>query len=280
MASLVATPIRLEDGRVSLRLPRTLPWPPAVRHPFQLSSQIVCSDSNSYIPRKPHPFGLIQWSVACQSARFGIPIIPYFLWDREGRRITAHEAMERATEDLSPRLSPKHPHWVADSAWGSEKMILWLGRHGATCTFSMHPNVRPSLWECLIYELGVNEGRTVLDPETNVAFSVKLVVTDKKEVLTLKTATTGFRLAAPEEPRVLAVLGRRTTPDGIEFRTKLSDGTTEWLGTGSFISDDGAINVTWLAQAEERDLEHYFHSLKKEKLEKIAESQGWKVIST
>lgn len=232
---------------------------------------------HSYIIRKPHPFGLIQWSSAAQSARFGIPIILSFSWDRDGRRVTAHEALQLANADLSPRLGRNHPHWIADSAWGSEKMIQWLQDHGASATFSMPITTRPGLWDCLEYELGLDEGRAVIDPSTNIIYSVMLVKNDKKETILLKTATTGATLGPEDEPRVLAILGRRQLPrGGFEYQAKLSDGTTEWLGPASFISDDGSINIDWLDKAQEEDLRSHFSSMTKEQLEYVCEMQGWK----
>lgn len=152
-----------------------------------------------------------------------------------------------------------------------------LLENGADALFSMPSNVRPRLWECLEYELGLNHGRTVIDPSTNIIYSAMLLQNDKKETVLLKTAVTGATLGAEQEPRVLSVEGRRNKRQGgFEYRAKLSDGTTEWLEPSSFISDDGTINIEWLAKVGDEDLRAYFSSLTKEKLEFVCESQGWK----
>lgn len=235
----------------------------------------------SFIPRKPHPNGLIQWSAACQGARYGIPIIIYFMWDREGRRAKAHDAIISATDRLSPRVQASPLHWTADSAWGSVNLLQQLKERGITATFSMSKNSFRDLWNTIGQDLGLSEGRAVYDPTSGIVFAAMRVLNDENKPKLLKTATTGVALegANHEEQRVAAILNRRESEDSevTEYLTAFDDGTQQWLPMDSFIDDDGTINVELLDFAEKEDLRKYFETLTVARLAAIAESKGWRV---
>ena len=241
-------------------------------------SRIITKIFTSYIPRKPNNTGLLQWTAAAETARYGISIPFDFYFDMPGDRLGAHDALQRFATRRQALESARRFHWVADSAFASFDEIDRLAEQEATGTFSISKRTSPWLWEALGYDLGLNAGRTAWDAERGMALSAYRVLNDKNEVKLIKTISSGVRIIeGDEEARVASVGERRLRRGTIEYLTTFVDGTKEWLDAGSFISDDGSINFLWLEKAKEEDLNAHFSSLTVAQLEHVAESQNWKV---
>lgn len=111
---------------------------------FQPRSKLVIDESiyefqgkcpvKRYIPRKPHPNGLLTYAAAgyLLVASYAIPIVydhePYTL----DRAVGPHEAMMRLLRRFCQRHQHIKPHLFVDSAFGSFERIREINSLGIT----------------------------------------------------------------------------------------------------------------------------------------------------
>lgn len=139
-----------------------LAWQPS--NTLVVDESIYDSDCQSpvhvYIPRKPHPNGLLSYGLAGYTAHGKFPMLldlePYL----PGNRVSAREAARR----LAQRFQVNHPHLqlhlVADSAFGSFKEANYYLDKGILITMSMSSKEKPWLWDLLTHKSPLDSGRS------------------------------------------------------------------------------------------------------------------------
>ena len=99
-----------------------------------------------YIPRKPHPNGLMAYQLATKSSTTGLPYILDFIVHRSFPQISAQEA---AKEFADRWPFPTKMELVADSVFGSFSFLGELTKKGHDGTFSVPANASEWLWRLL-----------------------------------------------------------------------------------------------------------------------------------
>jgi hypothetical protein len=216
-----------------------------------------------YIPRKPHPNGVLTYALS-GFFNVGLDKIPYVL-DFEpytlDNLVTPQEAMMALFRRLRTRKPNLRPHLVVDSAFGSFDRLHEIIAEGGNATMSMPATVKPWLWELLDFKCGIDQGRLALLPASNIVISSFKVLAETGNTHQIKTISSGCLVGevGDEEETVSRIEDRRETADGtIEYLTEFMDGHTEWLAARDFIDDDGTTNMTWLGFVDEADLEAAF----------------------
>jgi len=224
-----------------------------------------------YIPRKPHPNGLLVYGIASYIYA-GVDAIPFVL-DFEpytvNNQVTAQDAMIRLLERLRQRRPDVAPSLVADSAFGSFEKLGMISAAGGSATMSMSPTVTPWLWELLNWDCGIEEGRAAFIPDENIVVSSFQVLTERREAHQIKIISSACEIERPEANE--SVVGRisdsRRRGDQLEYLTHFTDGTDKWLSSDQFIDDDGTANSTWLDFASQADLEAAFSAYTQKQLQ-------------
>lgn len=217
-----------------------------------------------YIPRKPHPNGLLVYGLAGYF-NVGEHQLPYVL-DFEPyvleNLVSAQDAMMALYKRLIERKPTLCPHLVVDSAFGSFDKLKDIVNTGGNATMSMPATTKLWLWELLDFNCGIDEGRLALLPAENVVVSSFKVLAESGNEHQIKTISSGCTLAAdPADEEVVAmVTQRREGRTQTEYLTKFMDGHTEWLDARSFIDDDGVVNMAWLQFVNSDDLLAAFES--------------------
>lgn len=216
-----------------------------------------------YIPRKPHPNGLLVYglsgyfNVGQHQLPYVLDFEPYTL----NNLVSAQDAMMALHSRLRRRKPSLKPHLVVDSAFGSFDRLRELQAAGGNATMSMVPTVKPWLWELLDYGCGVDEGRMASLPNDDLVISSFKVLTEAGNEHQIKTISSGCQLepVADEEDIVAHVRDRREGNGGdTEYLTEFLDGHTDWLLARDFIDDDGTTNLAWLNFVESSDVEKAF----------------------
>lgn len=217
-----------------------------------------------YIPRKPHPNGLLVYGVAGYlyvgdvELPYVLDIEPYIL----DNLVSAQDAMMLLYNRLLERKPSMHPHLIVDSAFGSFEKIRDIVCTGGGATMSMTPNAKPWLWELLDFNCGIDEGRLAYLPSDNIVISSFKVLSEAGNEHQIKTISSGCTLddIGNEEEVVTKVVSRRIVGDSIEYNTEFLDGHKEWLEARQFIDDDGTVNLSWLNYVSADDLKLAFES--------------------
>jgi hypothetical protein len=217
-----------------------------------------------YIPRKPHPNGLLVYALAgfvnigADQVPFVMDFEPYTL----GNEVGAQDAMIRLHSRLRARVPHLRPHLVVDSAFGSFDRLEEIKAAGGNATMSMSSVVKPWLWEMLDYGCGIDEGRLAFLPEKNVVIGSFKVLSEVGSLHQIKTISSGCHVeeTADAEHVVLKVSARREAGEQVEYLTHFADGHTEWLLARQFIDDDGTTNLSWLSFAQDQDLKSAFET--------------------
>lgn len=92
---------------------------------FEFQGECSCK---RYIPRKPHPNGLLAYAISSY-VHVGVDKIPVVLWHDPyivGHLVTAQEAMVNLFNHLNKKFPATHFHVVADSAFGNKDKALQL----------------------------------------------------------------------------------------------------------------------------------------------------------
>lgn len=239
---------------------------------------------NRYIPRKPHPNGLLSYGMAGYTAVEKLPVLLSLDPHLPSHRCSPHKSLKTLVKRLKKAHPTLSPHVVADSAFGSFSTMESIRNLGAHATFSMPTNQRPWLWEVLAWDCPLNGGRTSLLPildETEYVFaSIFHVKSESDKIIDIRTLTSGWTWTVSEsaEWAVKKVSARRTNDVGIfEYETHWGDGSISWQQARSFMDDDGTFNISWLKIATAEDLRDALVDLTLEALEAICIAKGWKV---
>jgi hypothetical protein len=233
-----------------------------------------------YIPRKPHPNGILVYCLAgyLYVGEYELPYVfdiePYVL----DNLVSAQEAMMCLYNRFLERHPLLHPHLVVDSAFGSFDKIEDIVNSGGGATMSMPANAKSWLWELLDFNCGIDEGRLAFLPTSKIVVSSFKVLTEAGNEHQIKTISSGCSLdeAGDEEEIVSKVIARRVVRDNTEYHTEFMDGHREWLGARQFIDDDGTTNFSWLHFADADDLGAAFESFTHNQLREMCTAQGWK----
>jgi Transposase IS4 len=242
------------------------------------------SPCHVYIPRKPHPNGLLSYGLSLYTAELKLPV----LFDLEphvpSNMLSARDSAKR----LVGRLLTSHgnsirPHVVMDSAFGSFTDLDYYISKGVVCTFSMSSKERPWLWDMLSWQCPLDAGRVALlpmeTPDHHILASCYHVLSESGKIIDIRTATTGFGWEKPDilEPRVSKIGEHRLDPNGLfEYETHWADGDITWQHSSSFMDSDGTFTDIWLEQAKEDDIADALGDLTAEQLIAICESKSWK----
>lgn len=240
--------------------------------------------TSRYIPRKPHPNGLLSYGMAGYTAIERLPILLCLDPHLPGHRCSPHLSLETLVKRLTKAHPTLSPHVVADSAFGSFSTIEKMRNLGAHATFSMPMTQRPWLWEALAWDCPLTSGRTaqlpILDGAEHVFASIFHVKSESDKIIDIRTLTSGWTWSVPEsaEWAVASVGARRANDAGVfEYETRWGDGTTTWQQARSFMDEDGTFNISWLKVATAEDVRDALVDLNLEALAGICDAQGWKV---
>ena len=213
-----------------------------------------------YIPRKPHPNGLLVYCLAGYF-RVGADDLPYVL-DFEpytlSSQVSAQDAMMALFRRLRQKLPQIKPHLVVDSAFGSFDRLEEIIAEGGGATMSMPAQPNGWLWELLDFKCGIDQGRLALYSDTGIVVSSFKVLTESGEEHQIKTISSGCQLDGEEieEDVVSSVRERRTNKDGaFEYLTDFANGRSDWRLSECFVGDDGIPTLAWLTFADASDLE-------------------------
>lgn len=238
-----------------------------------------------YIPRKPHPNGLLSYGMAGYTAVEKMPIVLDLDPHLPGHRTHAHQALRTLMRRLKKAHPSLTPHVIADSAFGSFTTLEQMRDLGAHATFSMPSNQRAWLWEMLAWDCTLSSGRTALLPidggDELAVVSVYHVKSESARIIDIRTLSTGFTWTRPEsgESAVTRIGSRRTSNNGtFEYETYWGDGNVSWHQARSFMDDDGTFNISWLKVATAEDVRDALVDLTVEGLASICDAQGWKVL--
>lgn len=212
-----------------------------------------------FIPRKPHPNGLLDYAVACYGyvGADAIPItLDYEPYTQENK-VSAQEAMMLLQQRLHNRFPHLEFHLTVDSAFGSFDRMAQLKNIDTRATMSMPATAKGALWELLNYNCGIDEGRSAYIADTGTLVNSFQTKSEKGTIIQIKTITNAFDVTVPEtdESVVVRITQRRRNAKSTEFLTTFADGSTEWLHSQSFISNDGSFNNVWLNFATANELE-------------------------
>jgi hypothetical protein len=215
-----------------------------------------------YIPRKPHPNGLLVYGLAGYFF-FGTESLPYCL-DFEpyllDNQVSPQAAMMKMLERLRDRCPTLTPHLIVDSAFGSLEKLREIRALGAHATMSMPATSLKGVWELLDFNCGIDEGRMAYIPNEGIVISSFKVLTESRETHVIKTISTGCEIEEDpgDEEEVNFILARREVNGVFEYQTEFKDGKRKWLPPQAFIDDDATVNLTWLHYAQEEDLLQVF----------------------
>lgn len=216
-----------------------------------------------YIPRKPHPNGLLVYGLSgyFHVDEHDIPFVLDFEPYTMENQVSAHDAMMALFERLRTRKPLHKPHLIVDSAFGSFGRLSEIVAGGGGATMSMVPTVKPWLWELLDFGCGVDAGRLAYHPKEKIVVSSFKVLTDTGKEHQIKTISSGCEVeeVGNEEDIVVQVRDRRTGNDGqFEYLTDFLDGHSDWLLARDFIDDDGTTNLSWLSFVDDPDIRDAF----------------------
>lgn len=257
-----------------------------------------------YIPRKPHPNGLLSYGMCCWT-RVGAKKLPVLLdsipyCDPKHKLPAQASMMELIRRFVRVLLSsllfslfslhfshlilqehPQiHPHLVADSAFGSFTRIEELRQIGCSGVFSMSSQITPWLWKMLTHDCSVDEGRCAYSPETGLVVSAFSVMNDKGKLHIIKSIGSGIKLSPPEdlatEDVVCAVLERRTHNLVTQYHTQMGNNLYKWLPGSAFFSDDGTVTDAFLQFAQQSDFEHILSDFTANRLKEMCVIQELK----
>jgi hypothetical protein len=230
-----------------------------------------------YIPRKPHPNGLLCY---CMSGYFYVDTfeIPYVL-DFEpyslDNKVGPQDAMMALFSRLRERRPLHRPHLIVDSAFGSFQRLSEIVAAGGDATMSMPANAKPWLWALLDFNCTVDSGRLAFFPKEGFVVSSFKVMTEAGNEHQIKTISSGCELVqtGEEEDIVVQVRDRREDSDGdLQYLTEFLDGHTDWLMGRDFIDNDGTTNLAWLSFVNGDDLQATFLSYTHQQLKVLRSS--------
>lgn len=105
-----------------------------------------------YIPRKPHPNGLLVYLLASHVVNplYDNDSVLPFVVDFEPHLTSGDCGPQKALKACLERWNlQEKPSIIGDAAFGSEEMVEYIRKWGATSTFSININQKPFLWSVL-----------------------------------------------------------------------------------------------------------------------------------
>lgn len=135
------------------------------------------------------------------------------------------------------------------------------------------------LWEMLSYDLGIDEGRTVLEPASGLLVSAFQVLSEHNNKSHLiKTIATGFEVTqndVGDELVVIRVAERQYDADEKQwlYLAHLEGGKREWFTCQQFFSDDGTVTDSFLDFASAEDIDASVDTFTIAQLKKMCEGQ-------
>jgi hypothetical protein len=142
-----------------------------------------------YIPRKPHPNGLLNWLCVSKSTATSLPyvidMVPHLSFPQVSAQVALKIMIDRWCYDW-------RPNYVADSICGNFELIMDHKRMGISATFAMSKKDKPWLWELLLRCTHQGFWRAAINPDGVIA-SVSVGIKDG-EVRHHKLITTSFKL--------------------------------------------------------------------------------------
>jgi len=115
-----------------------------------------------FIPRKPHPNGLLNWVLCCKSSSTGIPYVLNFYPHLDHPQVTANNSFQYFMDNWSYEIKPT---FIADAAIGSFDLFDQLENSGLSATFSCSSNVKPWIWGVLKKDLPIDSWRAAISEE-------------------------------------------------------------------------------------------------------------------
>jgi len=237
-----------------------------------------------FIPRKPHPNGQLSYGLACRSASQEMPCLIDFEPYLPGNKVTPREAARRLIRRFvegNPELAPQ---FVLDSAFGSFSEIEYYRDIEVNVTYSMSSKEKKWLWDLLLHECPVNNGRTAVHPysDGNNAFLVSAfrAMNEKHKLFDILTVTNGFYATPPDEIEEIVTLVEPAQDDGeggLAYPTTWASGEVTLEPVSSFMDEDGTFNNLWLEIATSDDIKSALKGKTVEELCLILDAQGWKV---
>lgn len=242
------------------------------------------SPCHVYIPRKPHPNGLLSYGLSGYTSIMKLPMLLDIEPWVPSNKLSARESASVLVDRL--RSSHRHlqPHIVMDSLFGSFSDVRKYYAKGVLVTASMQQKPKSWLWDMLVWNCPLNSGRAALLPldEGDHYFLASLyhTRTESNKIIDIRTVTSAFSFAPPEasEPTVARVGQRRTSERGIfEYETHWRDGDVTWQQAQSFMDVDGTFNIYWLQKAQPEDIRAALADLSVDQLVDVCRHQSWKV---
>jgi hypothetical protein len=148
----------------------------------------------TFIPRKPHPNGLLAYLLASFIVHPLEPTrrLPFIL------DLLPHLRVGDVTSGNAFRLFRSRwfleskPHFISDSAFGSFDEMFQVHEWGALWTTSMPSTSTPFLWNALSYNCGPNTWKAVLNSHGIIASSHTIIVEETKKIVRQQVLTNGF----------------------------------------------------------------------------------------
>lgn len=240
----------------------------------------------AFLPRKPHPNGLLAYGISGYTAVHEQP----FLLDMEPNTVDCNSPPRVHAQNLILRTQLAHPnlslHVVMDAAFGNFDDVSFYREKDIFVTYSMNEKQKATLWPLLLFDASVGEGRAALLPYKNrdgYFLACAYRTTNQSGVpVEIRTVTSAFGFTKMQDPedKVEKILDVVVQPDkSFEYRTL-------WLGGGetlerckSFIDDDGVMNHVWLDYVDREQIEAAFKSYEKSELMGLCDGQSLKVLS-
>lgn len=142
-----------------------------------------------YIPRKPHPNGLLTYVLACTTPRSNKPFVLNLVPFKKFPQITAREALQECVQQW-PYTHP--PHITGDSAFGSPEFFNLTTPNGSQVfgTFSISSTILSQIWKALSFGCAQDTWR--IATKGDLLASVLTSVDDKGKMAMHQLLTNAF----------------------------------------------------------------------------------------
>ncbi len=228
-----------------------------------------------YIPRKPHPNGLLVYGLSGYLLA-GADQIPYVL-DYEpftlNNQVSAQDAMMALHGRLRQRIPGLRPHLVVDSAFGSFEKLREIVAAGGGATMSMPANTKPWMWSLLDFNCGIDEGRMAMLPKEGIVINSFKVLSETGTEHQIKTISShcGVEAVGDDDEIIIKIIDRRIKDGVIEYQGEFVNGKNDWFSAREFIDPDGTVVFSWLEYVSVEDLTEAFSTYTQAQLRVRAE---------
>lgn len=147
-----------------------------------------------YIPRKPHPNGLLSYMTCGKSGQTGLVYVLKIQSFFKHPQLSARESLRNAIESWQHSTTP---HFICDAAFGHEEIFKLQKPFFAT--FSMSINILSTVWNVLKFGLQLNHWRALT--RNGVIASVFAATNDDETSFRYHhLLTNSFAIQQPSEP--------------------------------------------------------------------------------